>query len=186
MRVIAGSAKGRLLVAPEGKNTRPITAKIKAALFSSWQTRIQDAKFLDLFAGSGSIGVEALSRGAAEAIFVEKDSRAIQMIRENLARCQFSSGYRVYQEDVFQRIQALKTEGAAFDIIYLDPPFTVDEIFLPVMEALSDGKLLEPDGIITIRTRKEKELPESIGVLEKWKMKFYGISGVHTYRIAEL
>lgn len=185
MIVIAGKAKGRALIAPEGKNTRPITAKIKAALFSSWQLRIPDAKFLDLFAGSGSMGIEALSRGAAEAAFVEQDPKAIKMIRENLARCRFTSGCQVYEDDVFRRIDWFKAQGHTFDIIYLDPPFTVDGIFLPVMEALCDGALLNEDGLIVIRTRKEKALPDALGALEKFKCKTYGISAVHYYRRAE-
>lgn len=184
MIVIAGSAKGRALVAPEGKNTRPITAKIKAALFSSWQLRIPDAKFLDLFAGSGSMGIEALSRGAAEAAFVEQDPKAIKMIRENLAHCQFTENSQVYEDDVFRRIDWFKAQHCSFDIIYLDPPFTVDSIFIPVMEALSDGAILAEDGLIVIRTRKEKALPEAMGALEKIKCKTYGISTVHYYQRA--
>ena len=91
-------------------------------------------------------------------------------------------GYIIYNDDVFHRIELLKSDGEQFDIIYLDPPFTIDSIFLPVIETLSAGKLLREDGIIVIRTRKEKEMPDKIGKLEKYKFKTYGISGVHFYR----
>ncbi len=181
MRVVAGKAKGHPLIAPEGMNTRPITDKIKEALFSSWQTKIYDASFLDLFAGSGSMGIEAISRGAKKTVFVEKDYKAIEIIKKNLSTCKFNDGYVVYKDDVFRRIECLKTEGQKFDIIYLDPPFTVDSIFLPIMEVLSDGKLLAEEGIIVIRTRKEKDMPDEIGSLNKYKFKTYGISGVHYY-----
>lgn len=181
MRVIAGTAKGHPLVAPGGMNTRPITDKIKGALFNSWQLQIVDSKFLDLFAGSGSMGIEALSRGAEKVIFVEKDRKATDIIKKNLAACKFTSGYEICRADVFRKIECLKAEREQFNIIYLDPPFTVDEIFIPVMEALSDGKLLSKDGIIVIRTKKEKEMPDEFGKLKKYKFKIYGISGVHFY-----
>lgn len=185
MRVIAGKARGRQLIAPEGFDTRPITAKIKEALFSSWQMRLYDANFLDLFSGSGSMGIEAISRGAKNVVFVEKDKRAIDIINKNLSACKFTDGYELYQDDVFKRIQWLKDRSYAFDIIYLDPPFTVDEIFLPVMEALSDGKILAEEGLIAIRTRREKEMPEVIGKLKKYRIKSYGISSIHFYNMEE-
>lgn len=181
MRVIAGTAKGRKLLAPEGYDTRPITAKIKEALFSIWQTQITGAGFLDLFSGSGSMGIEALSRGAAHVVFVEKDRRAVSVIRRNLESCKFTSGFEVYQDDVFQRIRWLRAQGQRFDILYLDPPFTVDGIFLPVLEALADGALMNEGAILAIRTRKEKTLPDSIGVLRKQRERTYGISTVHFY-----
>ncbi len=183
MRVIAGTAKGRPLLAPEGYSTRPITAKIKEALFSIWQMQIAGSSFLDLFSGSGSMGIEALSRGAKQVVFVEKDRKAVQIIRKNLQRCGFDSGFEVCRDDVFRRIQCLKEKGRVFDIIYLDPPFTVEKIFLPVMEALSDGLLLAENSIVAIRTRKETELPDIIGLLRKFKLKTYGISSIHFYTI---
>ncbi len=181
MRVISGRARGKKLEAPEGLNTRPITDQIKEALFSMWQNRIVDCTFADFFAGSGSMGIEALSRGAKHVVFVEKGSEAISVIQRNLKGCHFTDGYDLYQADVFDQIERLKKEGIVFDIIYLDPPFTVDEIFLPVMEALSDGCLLADDGIIAIRTKKQKQMPEDMGCLHKYRFKKYGISGMHFY-----
>lgn len=140
MRVIAGKAKGHPLAAPGGMNTRPITDKIKGALFNSWQLQIVDSKFLDIFAGSGSMGIEAISRGAEKVVFVEKNRGAVDIIKKNLTACKFTNGYKVYKDDVFHRIECLKTEGEQFDIIYLDPPFTVDEpgkSFLSFLPSLS-------------------------------------------------
>ena len=185
MRVIAGRARGHPLIAPKGTDTRPITAKIKAALFNSWQMRLPNCCFLDLFAGSGSMGIEAMSRGAKKVVFVEKDPKAIRVIRKNIAVCKFADGYEIYQEDVFRSIDRLNNLSYRFDIIYLDPPFTVDGIFLPAMKALSDGDLLFEDGIIAIRTRREREMPDALGNLMKIKQKVYGISCVHIYQIAE-
>lgn len=186
VRVIAGTAKGRLLTAPKGMDTRPITSKIKEALFNIWQTQIVDASFLDLFAGSGSMGIEALSRGAKDVVFVEKDRRAVNVIKRNLSICNFNGEYEVFQDDVFRRIMWLKERQRVFDIIYLDPPFTVDKIFFPVLNTLSDAGILAEKGILAIRTKKEKEMPELIGALELFKTKTYGISKVHFYRKTEI
>ena len=182
MRVIAGKAKGRALVAPEGFDTRPITAMMKEALFSMWQFQIQDADFLDLFAGSGSMGIEAISRGARRAVFVEMNQKAIDVIKQNVKTCKFTEEAVIYKDDVFRRIEWLKNNGESFDIIYLDPPFTVDEIFHPVLEAVTGAGILKEDGIIAIRTLKEKDMPEEINNLKKYKFKVYGISAIHFYR----
>lgn len=185
MRVIAGTAKGRQLYAPKGIETRPITAKIKEALFNIWQDRIHGADFLDLFAGSGSIGIEALSRGADHVVFVDKSRKAVEIIKKNLEICGFRSGYNIYQDDVFRRIGWLEKNEVMFDIIYLDPPFTEEQIFHSVIQRLSNAKLLKRNGIFAIRTRREMEVPDRIEQLKKYKQKVYGISSVHFYGRAE-
>lgn len=185
MRVIAGTAKGRRLCAPKGMETRPVTAKIKEALFNIWQDRIIGADFLDLFAGSGSIGIEALSRGADHVVFVDKSRKAMEAIKKNLEICGFCSGYDIYQDDVFRRIGWFEKNEVMFDIIYLDPPFTEKQIFHSVIQRLSNTKLLKRDGIFAIRTRKELEVPDRIENLKKFKQKVYGISSVHFYGRAE-
>ena len=185
MRVVAGKAKGRALEAPKGMNTRPITAMMKEALFSMWQFDIYGANFLDLFAGSGSMGIEAISRGATRAVFVEMDRNAIEVIKKNIKTCNFADEAEVYQDDVFARIKWFQKTGQKFDIIYLDPPFTVESIFVPVMEALDEADILAQDGCIAIRSLKEKEMPEEFKNLYKYKKKVYGISAIHFYRAYE-
>jgi len=181
MQVIAGKAKGRSLITPKGRVTRPLPAMIKESLFGIWQMDIAECFFLDLFAGSGSVGIEALSRGAKQVVFVEKERKAVEVIRKNLVACKMTQGSEVYRSDVFKQIGWLKEQLYRFDFIYLDPPFTVDEIFLTVIKALSDGALLAKDGKVAIRTKKEKEMPDTIGVLQKYRLKIYGISGIHFY-----
>lgn len=170
------------MIAPKGLSTRPITAQIKESLFNIWQGQIVDADFLDLFAGSGSMGIEAKSRGAKRVVFVERDPKAVSVIKRNLATCGFSAECRIYQDDVLRRIDRLYDDGQVFDIIYIDPPFTVDEIFLLVMVALSTVDILSEDGTVAIRTPKAKELPGKVGTLEKYREKAYGISQVHFYK----
>lgn len=123
MRVIAGSARRRNLVCPSGEKTRPTTDRIKETLFNMLQTQVVDARFLDLFSGSGGIGIEALSRGSRECVFVEKGREAISCIRTNLQNTGFTEQSCLLTMDVMQALKRLDMQGAAFDIIYMDPPY---------------------------------------------------------------
>lgn len=184
MRIIAGDARGKLIEAPAGMDTRPVTDKIRQALFNIWQFEIPGCDFLDLFSGSGSMGLEAISRHARHTVMVEKSAKAADVIRRNLKSCHFPSpNARIMQQDVFDAIGALEKDGEKFDIIYLDPPYTVDEIFHPVMEALGNSRLLQKNGQVVIRTRKEKAMQEQYGNLEKVREKTWGISTAHFYRM---
>ncbi len=186
MRIIAGEARGKIIQAPEGMDTRPVTDKIRQALFNIWQFRIPHSSFLDLFSGSGSMGLEALSRGADRVVMVEQSPKAAKVIRQNLKDCHFDpKKYSLLEQDVFQAIERLKASGQTFDLIYLDPPYTVDSIFHPVMEALADGALLADGGEVIIRTRKEKKMNDRYGKLAKFREKTWGISTAHFYRISE-
>ncbi|MEA3345553.1 MAG: 16S rRNA (guanine(966)-N(2))-methyltransferase RsmD [Chloroflexota bacterium] len=120
MRVITGSAKGRILKSVPGKGTRPITDRVKVALFDILAPYIVRTRFLDLFAGTGSVGIEALSRGAAHATFVEREWRAIRTIEENLKITDLAERATVIQEDVFRFLE--RQPNQSFDIIYIAPP----------------------------------------------------------------
>ncbi len=123
MRVIAGSARRLLLKTVPGESTRPTTDRIKETLFNMLQYEIGGSTFLDLFSGSGAIGIEALSRGAAEAVFVENDPRAVACIRENLRTTHLEERAMVLQTDVCQGLRRLEGKRAAFDFIFMDPPY---------------------------------------------------------------
>ncbi|WP_268259463.1 16S rRNA (guanine(966)-N(2))-methyltransferase RsmD [Allobaculum mucilyticum] len=186
MRIIAGDARGKVIEAPEGMDTRPVTDKIRQALFNIWQFDIRDTSFLDLFSGSGSMGLEALSRKADRVVMAEKSRKAADVIRRNLKACRFENrNVRVLEEDVFQAIADLKKRHETFDRIYLDPPYTVESIFDPVMEALGDGELLNPDGEIVIRSLNTKPMKERYGKLRKYREKTWGISTAHFYKIQQ-
>ena len=182
MRIIAGKARSRKIVAPEGFNTRPVTDKIRESLFNIWQTEIYGARFLDLFSGSGCMGLEALSRGAKHVVMVDNSNDAIKVIKQNLKSTGLAEdSHEVLREDVFGSINRLQGRGEKFDIIYIDPPFTVDEIFIPVMEAVGASSLLCEDGLVAIRTLDKKEMPDEFGGLIKYREKRYGLSTVHFY-----
>lgn len=180
MRVIAGSAKGKRLKAPRGLDTRPITDMIKGALFNVLGSRVLDTKFLDLFAGSGSVGIEAFSRGARQVLFVDSSYEAVKTIKENLANCGFVAGNQVYRGDVLQVLTMLDRRSDRFDIVYIDPPFTNESIFFKVMMSLAEVQVLEPDAIVIIRTPRKKEMPD-FGNLRKYRQSGYGESSLHYY-----
>ncbi len=182
MRVISGIAKGRPLKAPEGLQTRPVTDKIRESLFNIWMHDIDGCDFLDLFSGSGSMGIEAMSRHAHHVVMVDLSSEAIKVILQNIRSCALQQqSHEVFKEDVFKAIERFDHQQRKFDIVYLDPPFTVDSIFLPVMESLSKTHLLHEEGQIVIRTLKEKDMPDQFGHLKRYRMKTYGISTLHFY-----
>jgi 16S rRNA (guanine966-N2)-methyltransferase len=120
VRIIAGAHKGRRLVAPPGRGTRPTSDRVREALFSILGARVEDARVLDLFAGSGALGIEALSRGAAAATFVESDAAAVRAIRANLGAI---DGGEVVRRDVRAFLRTARDDGRQYDLVFLDPPY---------------------------------------------------------------
>ena len=123
MRVIAGAARGRKLVCPSGSHTRPTTDRIKETLFNMLQMEIPDADFLDLYSGSGGIGIEALSRGCRRCVFVENNREAVRCIKANLKCTRFLGSAEVLAVDVKQAVKRLEKDNRHFDIIFMDPPY---------------------------------------------------------------
>ncbi len=151
MRVIAGSAKGRKLTAPEGEHTRPTTDRFKEMLFGTLQFRIAGVRFLDLFSGSGGIAIEALSRGAQEAVMVETDAKALACIRQNLAMTGFGERAQVMSCSVEQAVRELGARGQQFDIIFMDPPYNND--WEEIMARLvAETGILAPEGLFVIES----------------------------------
>lgn len=185
MRVISGTARGKRLKAPRGMNTRPITDMIKEALFNVIGSDIADASVLDLFAGSGSVGVEALSRKASKVVFIDKSAEAIKIIKENLNNCGFVKGFEVYKNDVFRAIDLLQRRGEKFDYIYIDPPFTCEDIFPKVMNTIGKTDILAEKGIIIIRTPRKMSLKTRVNRIEQYRISEYGESSLHYYWLYE-
>ena len=144
MRVIAGDAKGRTLKMVPGKGTRPITDKVKESLFNILSWRIAETIFLDLFAGTGSVGIEALSRGAEKAVFVEKANKAIHVIHENLRQTEMDPWATVLRTDAFSFLDHTQEQ---FDIVYVAPPQYKD-MWSQALIALDDRPILRPGGVI--------------------------------------
>lgn len=179
MRVISGIAKGRKLQAPPGMKTRPITDMIKEALFNILQPRVLDSSFLDLYAGSGSVGIEALSRGAANAVFVDSDFQAVKLIKQNLAHCQLQG--EVYRNDVLDFLERMIRQGRSFDIIFADPPFTQEILFEKTLNALDNSALINPQGVIIIRVPRNTQLSTRLNEIVLAKKNIYGESALYFY-----
>lgn len=182
MRVISGIARGKNLKAPPGNETRPITDMIKEALFNVLGPDIQGTDFLDLFAGSGSVGIEALSRGADRVVFIDNSSLAVKVIQANLAHCHFTEKHEVFKNDVFKAVDRLKKDSRWFDYIYIDPPFTQENIFPEIMRKMDGTQLLKDQGTLIIRTPRKMEMPAALKNLQRVRHNHYGESTLHYYQ----
>lgn len=179
MRVITGSARGRNLAAPAGLETRPTSDMTKGAVFSVLQMMIENSDFLDLFAGSGQMGVEALSRGARSATFVDNSGKAIAVVKQNLSACGFGDRSKVYQIDSLGFIQNCSQK---YDVIFLDPPYQ-KELIAAVLPHCA--KCLKEEGIILCETEKNEILPETPDGLELVKEYRYGKAKITSFRRKE-
>ena len=183
-RVIAGSAKGIRLRAP-GPGTRPIADRVKQTLFAILEPELAGARVLDLFAGSGAGGIEALSRGAASAVFVEKDPGAAAVIDANLRAASLAGpAASVIRWDVVRWLAEAATDaGEAFDLILVDPPYAETELMARVLEALgADGAPLAPDGRVVAKHFWRDQPPERIGRLAAERERRFGETALTFYR----
>lgn len=177
MRVSGGTGRGRKLRTPGGLRVRPTSDKVKQALFNILGGRSEGAVFLDLFAGAGGIGIEALSRGASQAVFVDASKDSIRLVRENLAMTGFEARAQVVQADA---AAFLRTGGGAFDIVFLDPPYTED--IPPLLEAVAAAGILKPDAIVVAEHFKKQPSPEKAGALALYREARYGDTVLSFYK----
>lgn len=158
MRVIAGMMKGRKLKAVPGKETRPTTDKVKESVFQMMGPFFDGGNCLDLFAGSGGLGIEALSRGMTSAVFVDKQQSAVQTLRDNIAMLGIEDQTEVFRADAFRALQAAAKRELVFDLILLDPPYKKVDYERLVREICALG-LIGPDGIIYCEHDPAEKLP---------------------------
>ena len=174
MRVITGSARGRKLKTPESCDIRPTADNVKEAVFNIIQFDVEGRRVLDLFAGTGQLGIEALSRGAAEAVFVDRDREAVKIVKENLKACSLQA--QVRQEDA---LSALRREEK-FDLIFVDPPYDAG-LYGPVLETIKSVDKLTDGGIIICEARSTEPLPELAAPYGKRKEYRYGKVKIAVY-----
>lgn len=176
MRVITGAARGRRLFSPVGRDVRPTTEVTKEAMFSILQFELQGARVLDLFAGSGQLGIEALSRGAKSCVFVDNARASQELVRKNLEHTGLAQGARVAGTDAKSFLAGCREE---FDIALLDPPYSqglIEEVLPLLAEKMSAA------GVILCETDKREELPEMAGSLPLYRTYRYGKSKLTVYR----
>ena len=180
MRVITGSARGVQLKTPEGLVTRPTSERVKEAMFSIIQFEIPGAMVLDLFGGTGQLGIEALSRGAKNAVFVDAGEPACRLIRENLKRTRLEGQGRVIRSDYLEYLSRCREQ---FDIIFLDPPYA--EVFLEnALKRITEIDILRSNGIIITERPLGKELPWEYQGYQRSKDYKYGKTLLTIYRKA--
>lgn len=156
MRVIAGSARSVPLITPKGLETRPTSDQIKETLFNMLQGYVEGSSFLDLFAGSGQIGVEALSRGADFAAFVEKSDEAVKCIKANVDKTKFTDKALILKMEVLSGIRALELEKKKFDIVFVDPPYN-QGLEQGILNSLMTSRILDEDVIIIVEANKNTD-----------------------------
>lgn len=184
MRVISGKARGQSLKAPEGLNTRPTTDRVKESIFNIIQSRLHDSVVIDLFAGSGNLGIESLSRNASKAYFIDNNKNSIKSIKENLKKTNLIDNSIVIQMEVLAGMEKLSTQGVKSNIIFLDPPYSKGFV-TPTLDGISSFKLLEQDGIVVVEHKKNDEIPDSIHNFKKYRTNNYGDVAVSFYELRE-
>jgi 16S rRNA (guanine966-N2)-methyltransferase len=173
-RIIGGTGKGRRLKTAAGEKTRPTGARVRQSLFDILAPVIPGCRFLDAFAGNGSVGLEALSRGAAKVVLVDCDASAVQAAQENARALAHAGGeVRVFRQDARTAIGALADQGMRFDVVYLDPPYASD-LYEPLLSLLGEGPLVAEGGVVVAEHFHKRGLPATIGALVRTREKRVG------------
>ena len=177
LRVVAGDFGGRPLKTLEGKTTRPTTDKVKGAIFNMIGPFFDGGRVLDLFSGSGSLAIEAISRGMSSAVLVEKDRRAQAVIQENIKMTKSEEQFQLLKMDAARALTQLTGQ---FDLVLLDPPYAKEQIVANITQLEEQG-LLSEEVMLVCETDKGVDLPEEVSNFGIWKQKTYGISKVTVY-----
>ena len=177
MKIVSGTYGGRPLKTLEGKTTRPTSDKVRGAMFNMIGPYFDGGRVLDLYAGSGGLSIEAVSRGMEQAVLVEKDRRAQGIIASNIQMTKESHKFQLLKMEAHQALNQLQ---GTFDLIFLDPPYAKEQIVADI-EALAERGLLGEEVMVVCETDKAVDLPEEIACLGIWKEKIYGLSKVTGY-----
>ena len=183
MRIIAGRLRSRTLQAPPGLATRPTSDKLRETLFNVLSPRIEGAALLDLYAGSGAVGIEALSRGAARVVFVERAAPALKVLRANLAQLEINAGFEIYSGAVSA---FLRRGGAGFDVVFLDPPYDAEAEYAAALGLLGGAasELLNEGALVIAEHRRNQKLELNYGTLARRRLLQQGDAALSFYAMA--
>jgi 16S rRNA (guanine966-N2)-methyltransferase len=188
MRVIAGTLRRRTLEAPAGMATRPTSDRLRETVFNVLAPRIEGARFLDLYAGSGAVGIEAVSRGAQNVIMVERAAPALKIMRGNLEKLGLRSGVRVEAVSVTAFLKKLRPESTAFvfDIVFLDPPYDAQDEYALALGLLGGdaSRLLAKDAVVIAEHRRKEKLEDRYGMLGRRRVLEQGDAALSFYSAA--
>ena len=173
MRIISGSARGLKLKPPTNMDVRPTTDRVKESLFNIINFQLRDSNILDLFSGTGSLGIECLSRGAKKCIFVDNSRDSVEIIKHNLKISKFESVSEVLTSGAVAAVNKISTGREKFDIIFMDPPYLKDFV-TPTLEKISESNILQEDGMIIIEHDYKDEITDRVGNIVKYREKKYG------------
>jgi len=184
LRIIGGKFRNRLLKSPTGTQTRPTTAMVRKAVFDICQFDIQGANFLDIFAGSGMMGIEAISRGAAAATFIDQDRSALRCIYQNVHMLQLEKQTTILAGDALKILERLNREKGQFQLIYVDPPYVQKALNEQVLHFLDSGQLVASNGIVFIEETAPIQLKNDVSLktLVHKDTRKYGKSVLHQYQ----
>lgn len=180
MRVISGIQKGRILKAVPGESTRPTTDKVKESVFNIVGPYFEGGYGLDLFAGSGGLGIEGISRGLEKVLFIDHDIKAIQTIKKNIELCHFEEKAEIYRNDWKRALKTLAQRQFKFRIIWLDPPYKKD-VYTYILAEIHKSDLLDKNGVVICEHAKEKELPNIVEDLMRIRQENYGTINISLY-----
>lgn len=180
MRVISGKNKGQRLISPRGKNTRPTEDRVKESIFNVIMPIKLDSIVLDIFCGSGQMGIEFLSRGALQAVFIDNSRESINMVNENLESTRLKENAKVFKSNYSKALDLLSEEGFTFDYIYMDPPFDETKFFTNSLEKISNYNILKEDGILLVEHDKVMELGD-MSNLKLIDIRNYGSKNISIY-----
>lgn len=188
MRVIAGTYRSRILKSLKGLALRPTSDRLRETLFNVLGPGVAGSRFIDLFAGTGAIGIEALSRGASEVVFVENHAPAAALIRRNLESLAIRRGAMVVAKDAIRGLEKLESKergkSLQYDYVFLDPPYDAAKDYARVLESLASGNLLAPGGVVIAEHRRSFALPEEVGALQCYRVLIQGDAALSFYRRA--
>jgi 16S rRNA (guanine(966)-N(2))-methyltransferase RsmD len=181
MRIIAGELKGKRLVVPRGLGTRPTADQVRIALMDTLMPYLPGARFLDLFAGAGGVGLEALSRGASRAVLVERDAAAVAALRRNVVTLDVEAGTRVLRTDVDRALDRLAADGERFELVFLDPPYDGD-LVKSTLERLAAGAVTTPRALVIAQHFTKQPPPGAVGVLAAFRTRRFGETTLTFFR----
>ena len=185
MRIISGSARGRKLAEFSSSAIRPTSDRVREALFSILNSKVGNLtgkSVLDIFAGSGAMGLEALSRGAQTALFIDQDKASIELIKKNATSTRLLEKCKIIRADA---TQCISKQAEAFDLIFMDPPYSKQDT-TELLQLLAEKKLLKPQGVICVETAHTTPLPDTVETLVQFDRRKYGLTSISLYQHGDL